>query len=105
MLLTPIVAGAALVLLTAGPAFAAPGDTSTTFSITGGGLAISVPGPVSLGALAPRAMDTCNGFTGWAWCPRRHQPTTSNGPQSDAVAGRPTPFSARNGPPDRGNGD
>jgi len=49
MLITPIVASAALVLLSAGPAFAASGGTGTSFSITGGTLAISTPGTAVLG--------------------------------------------------------
>ena len=51
MLLTPIAASAALVLLAAGPAFADPdAGTGTTFEITGGTLDISAPaGPVNLG--------------------------------------------------------
>lgn len=50
MLLTPIVASAALVLLAAGPAFAEPNaGTGTTFELTGGTLDISAPvGPVGL---------------------------------------------------------
>jgi hypothetical protein len=58
MLLTPIAASAALVLLTAGPAFAqpGPGETETTFALTGGSLAISVPvGPVELDSAAVSA--------------------------------------------------
>ncbi len=52
MLLTPIVASAALVLLAAGPAFADPdAGTGTTFELTGGTLDISAPaGPVNLGS-------------------------------------------------------
>ena len=51
LLLTPIVASAALVLLAAGPAFAQPpAETDTTFELIGGSLGISAPvGPVSLG--------------------------------------------------------
>jgi hypothetical protein len=48
MFVTSAVAGAALVLLSAGPAFAA--NTDTSFTLVGGALAISAPvGPVSLG--------------------------------------------------------
>jgi hypothetical protein len=42
-LITPIVATAALVVLTTGPALAAPSDTTTTFAMTAGSLAISEP--------------------------------------------------------------
>jgi hypothetical protein len=68
MLLTPIVASAALVLLAAGPAFAAQpptgtAGTGTTFAITGGSLGISAPvGPVSLGSGAASA--TAQAITG-----------------------------------------
>jgi hypothetical protein len=54
-LITPIVATAALVLLTAGPALADSGDTGATFTIIGGAVVITAPvGPVSLNsAMAP----------------------------------------------------
>lgn len=53
-LVTPLVASAALVLLSAGPAFAA--DTVTTFEITAGTLAITAPtGTVSLGTATAKA--------------------------------------------------
>ncbi|GAA2275371.1 MULTISPECIES: hypothetical protein [Kitasatospora] len=48
-----LVAGAATVVAVAGVASAAPGDTTVTFSVSGGSLAISVPGSASLGGGAP----------------------------------------------------
>jgi hypothetical protein len=50
-----LAAGAALaggIVVTALPASAAPGDTTTTFSITAGVLSISVPASASLGSVA-----------------------------------------------------
>jgi hypothetical protein len=46
-------AGLTLGVGMAGPADAAPGDTTTTFVVTGGSLTISVPGSASLGNGAP----------------------------------------------------
>jgi hypothetical protein len=55
LIITPIVASAALLVLGAGPAMAA---TDATFTITGGSLAITAPtGPVSLGT-APASAGT-----------------------------------------------
>ncbi len=49
-----VAAGAAIVVAVPGVASAAPGDTSVTFSVSGGSLAISVPaGPVGLGSGLP----------------------------------------------------
>ncbi|MER7756416.1 hypothetical protein [Kitasatospora sp. NPDC097643] len=49
-----VAAGAAIVVATAGVAVAAPGDTTVTFSVSGGSLAVSVPsGPVGLGSGLP----------------------------------------------------
>jgi hypothetical protein len=64
--ITPVVASAALVLLTAGPAFAADAGTGTTFTITGGALTISAPGgTVSLGTgAASVAAQTITGSLG-----------------------------------------
>jgi hypothetical protein len=46
------IAGVAVAVLAA-PAYAAPGDTSTTFTLTAGSLGITVPtGPVALGSVA-----------------------------------------------------
>ncbi|MGB9378552.1 MAG: hypothetical protein WCB04_13680, partial [Mycobacteriales bacterium] len=44
------VASAIAVVSAAAPASAAPGDTTTTFAVTGGALSISVPATVSLGS-------------------------------------------------------
>lgn len=58
LVITPLVASATLLLLAAGPAFAA--DTDATFTITGGALAITAPtGTVPLGtaAASPSAQD------------------------------------------------
>ncbi len=53
LIITPIVASAALLVLGAGPAMA---QTDATFTITGGGLAISAPaGTVSLGTATAKA--------------------------------------------------
>jgi hypothetical protein len=49
-LITPVIASAVLVLFAAAPASAQ--DTETTFEVTGGSLAISVPGTASLGQAA-----------------------------------------------------
>ncbi|WP_354645331.1 hypothetical protein [Kitasatospora camelliae] len=47
-------AGLAIVVAAAGVASAAPGDTTVTFSVSGGSLSISVPaGPVGLGSGLP----------------------------------------------------
>jgi hypothetical protein len=57
-IITPIVASAALVLLCAGPAFAA--DTDATFTITGGALAITAPTatvPLGTAAASPGTQD------------------------------------------------
>jgi hypothetical protein len=64
--ITPVVASAALVLLTAGTAFAVDAGTGTTFTITGGALTISAPvGPVSLGTgAASVAAQTITGSLG-----------------------------------------
>jgi hypothetical protein len=67
LLLTPIVASAALLLLAAGPAFAATNTgTGTTFELIGGSLAISAPaGPVDLGSgAASAAAQTISGSLG-----------------------------------------
>jgi hypothetical protein len=49
-----VAAGAAMVVAIAGVASAAPGDTTVTFSVSGGTLSISVPsGPVGLGSGLP----------------------------------------------------
>ncbi|MFI6449494.1 hypothetical protein [Kitasatospora sp. NPDC050543] len=48
-----VAAGAAMVVAVAGVASAAPGDTTVTFSVSGGSLAISVPGPAGLGSGSP----------------------------------------------------
>ncbi|PBC67650.1 hypothetical protein BX265_8275 [Streptomyces sp. TLI_235] len=49
-----VAAGVAIVVAAAGVADAAPGDTTVTFSVSGGSLAISVPaGPVGLGSALP----------------------------------------------------
>jgi hypothetical protein len=64
--ITPIVASAALVVLSAGPASAADAGTGTTFTILGGTLAISAPsGTVSLGtATASADAQTIGGALG-----------------------------------------
>lgn len=49
LLVTPLIASAALVLLSAGPAMAAEGDTDATFEILAGALEISAPASVDLG--------------------------------------------------------
>jgi hypothetical protein len=50
---TPIIAAAALALLSVQPAYAATsGGTGTTFTITGGALSITVPGAANLGTQA-----------------------------------------------------
>jgi len=49
---TPVVAAAALALLSVQPAYAASGGTGTTFTITGGALSITVPGSADLGSQA-----------------------------------------------------
>jgi hypothetical protein len=49
---TPILAAAALALLSVQPAYAAAGGTGTTFTITGGALTIAVPGSADLGSQA-----------------------------------------------------
>ncbi|WBP90327.1 hypothetical protein [Kitasatospora cathayae] len=48
-----VVAGVATVVAVAGVASAAPGDTTVTFSVSGGSLAISVPGSAGLGSGLP----------------------------------------------------
>lgn len=48
-----VAAGAAIVVAVAGVASAAPGDTTVTFSVSGGSLAISVPGSAGLGSGLP----------------------------------------------------
>lgn len=56
LIITPVLASAALLVLGAGPAFAA--DTDATFTITGGALAITAPtGTVALGT-APASAGT-----------------------------------------------
>ena len=64
--ITPIVASAALLLITAGSAYAADAGTGTTFTLTGGALTISAPvGPVSLGTgAASVAAQTITGSLG-----------------------------------------
>jgi hypothetical protein len=48
-----LAAAAATVLAAAGVASAAPGDTTVTFSVTGGALAVSVPSSAALGSGLP----------------------------------------------------
>jgi hypothetical protein len=46
-------AAVAVALAAAAPAIAAPGDTTTTFTVTGGALAITVPGSATIGSGGP----------------------------------------------------
>ncbi|MFI6850116.1 hypothetical protein OG535_00340 [Kitasatospora sp. NBC_00085] len=48
-----VAAGAAMVVAVAGVASAAPGDTTVTFSVSAGSLAITVPGSAGLGSGLP----------------------------------------------------
>lgn len=51
-LIAGVAAGTALIGVAAGPAMAAPGDTATTFELTGGSLAVSAPATAEIDAVA-----------------------------------------------------
>jgi len=63
-ILAAVAVACALSLGLAAPAFAAPGDTTTTFALTGGALAISVPATATLSSSPTGGLSTISGPLG-----------------------------------------